>query len=417
MFWNNWKTTPVSLYDIPGLEHWLEEQANAGLFPIQVTGDFTRFRRDEHAPGTRFRLEVSNGRELAEPERLELYRQAGWEYVGRVGKVYFLFYTADPQVPELHTDPVTRGISLEWLTGRVQRARKKQRILHLLILGLFILAGVLLWRMDPRRIPLFLFDLTGTPLIFLLLGFLFWRDEARECHLLLDLQRSLELGVTPKPRPRPRWSLHAIPFWITIPLAGLAVVLWAGYLFGLYDLPSTAPLEHFSRPYIHLQDLESEPLATYEELFGEPPRKHSGSNWGQNLVTRKFSLLSPSYYTVEQDLFSLNPGTRDNFYSIEDDPACRYSPELEAVYFHLLVPPLARTIAMSQLAQMELINLSWSYEELSHPELDFVAVARAENHPEWQMAAAGRGGHAVALRYGGRENLADHLDVLAAALK
>ena len=27
------KIIPVSLYDIPGLEHWLEEQANQGLFP------------------------------------------------------------------------------------------------------------------------------------------------------------------------------------------------------------------------------------------------------------------------------------------------------------------------------------------------------------------------------------------------
>ncbi|NBI66186.1 DUF2812 domain-containing protein [Pseudoflavonifractor sp. 60] len=417
MFWKYWITTPVSLYDIPGLEHWLEEQANAGLFPIQVTGDFTRFRRDEHAPGTRFRLEVSNGRELAEPERLELYCQSGWEYAGRVGKVYFLFYTADPRAPELHTDPVTRGISLEWLTGRVQRARKKQRILHFLILGLFILAGVLLWRMDPRRIPLFLFDLTGTPLIFLLLGFLFWRDEERDCHLLLDLQRSLELGVTPKTRPRPRWSLHAIPFWITIPLAGLAVVLWTGQLFGLYDLPPNAPLEHFSRPYIHLQDLESEPLVTYKELFGEPPRKHSGSSWGQNIVTRKFSFLSPSYYTVEQSLLSPVDLESKQGYSPSGEPEYVYSPDLEAVYFHLLVPPLARTIAMSQLAQLELMNLRWSYEELSHPELDFVVVARAENHPEWQMAAAGRDGHVVALLYGGRENLTDHLDMLAAALK
>ena len=65
------KTTPVPPYDLLGLERWLEEQANQGLLPEWVNREFTQFRRDEGAPGARFRLEASNGREAPESERLE----------------------------------------------------------------------------------------------------------------------------------------------------------------------------------------------------------------------------------------------------------------------------------------------------------------------------------------------------------
>ena len=69
---NAYKTTPVSLLDIQGLERWLEEQAGKGLFPRLIREDFTRFERREPISAPRFRLEAANGKNLAEPERLEL---------------------------------------------------------------------------------------------------------------------------------------------------------------------------------------------------------------------------------------------------------------------------------------------------------------------------------------------------------
>ena len=49
------KIIPVSLYDIPGLEGWLEEQASQGLFPTSL-GSWAVFE-DRGLPGTRFRLD------------------------------------------------------------------------------------------------------------------------------------------------------------------------------------------------------------------------------------------------------------------------------------------------------------------------------------------------------------------------
>ena len=91
------KIIPFSLYDIPGLEQWLEGQANQGLFPTHL-GSWATFE-DRGVPGTRFRLDPFANRagEGLEPtqEKLELYRQAGWEYAFRVGRAYFcLLYTS-----------------------------------------------------------------------------------------------------------------------------------------------------------------------------------------------------------------------------------------------------------------------------------------------------------------------------------
>ena len=63
------KLIPVSLYDIPGLEAWLEEQANQGLFPTQL-GDWATFSRSG-TPGTRFRLAARERKEKTpSPEQL-----------------------------------------------------------------------------------------------------------------------------------------------------------------------------------------------------------------------------------------------------------------------------------------------------------------------------------------------------------
>ena len=73
------KILPVSPCDIRGLEAWLEEQANAGLFPVSI-GSWAVFTTDG-VPGTRFRLEpYDRGRTAPTEEQQELYRRAGWSY-------------------------------------------------------------------------------------------------------------------------------------------------------------------------------------------------------------------------------------------------------------------------------------------------------------------------------------------------
>ena len=103
------KILPVSPCDIRGLEAWLEEQANAGLFPVSI-GSWAVFTADG-VPGTRFRLEpYDQGRTAPTEEQQELYRRAGWSYALNVAPAgCWLFYTADPAAVELYSDQPAAG--------------------------------------------------------------------------------------------------------------------------------------------------------------------------------------------------------------------------------------------------------------------------------------------------------------------
>ena len=81
------KILPVSTADILGLEKWLEDQANNGLFPVSI-GSWATFTTTG-VPGTRFRLEpYGKCGDSPSEEQISLYRNAGWEYAFAIGASY-----------------------------------------------------------------------------------------------------------------------------------------------------------------------------------------------------------------------------------------------------------------------------------------------------------------------------------------
>lgn len=193
-----YKILPVSLFDIPGLEQWLEEQASLGLFPTHL-GSYAAFTKDG-VPGTRYRLEPWGkiGTEPA-PEQLELYHSAGWEYAFSIARAYFLFYTADPDAPELHSDFATRGQSLDRLAKQVKKA-SVSRLLIPAIAALIILVA-LFWLTSSydvkpdrwARLPLLLLYLTEPMLLlFLITVCLQTPRDFRDYRTLLNTHRALK---------------------------------------------------------------------------------------------------------------------------------------------------------------------------------------------------------------------------------
>lgn len=83
--------------------------------------------------------------------------------------------------------------------------------------------------------------------------------------------------------------------------------------------------------------------------------------------------------------------------------------------FHLMIPALSLPVAQAQLDAYRLVNLEWSYAELSYPGLDF-AIYATEPEGIWQMLAIGREGRVAVFRYAGREQLAHRLPVLSEAV-
>lgn len=405
-----YKILPVSIFNIPGLEQWLEDQANQGLSPVHL-GSYASFTKDG-VPGTRYRLEPwgKMGTEPT-PEQLELYHAAGWEYAFPIARAYFLFYTTDPDAPELYSDPATRGQSLDRLARQVKRAM----VIRLVFPAVFLAALLvpLFWTVsrfdvqpDPWvRLPLLLLYLTNPMgLLFLIIICFQIPHEMQDYRTLLNTYQALKNGVSPQPSPHPRkkivpWNLAQI---LLTPVLILCILL-------NYTTASSKPVSEFDQPYVALSEMEQEPLATYEGLFGYDSRISAD----ENQARRQFSLLVPVWYEVSQSGYSLQTGVQPNVSSPDPDGGrCRYSPDLDMAYFSLVFPGMSRPVAKAQLDTYRLINLHWTYEDVDYSGADFVILAR-ESRGIWQMAALGSGRHVAVFRYAGQEKLADHLDLLS----
>ena len=414
------KFIPVSLYDIPGMEQWLEEQAREGLFPVHL-GSWATFLPTARR-GYRFRLDViGKGRSEPSLEQLELYRQGGWEYALSIGHAYYLFYTTDPSAPELFSDYQSRGLSLEPLKQALASYRRRKLLIYSLI------AAVLLWalfffesRFDVQpdrfaRLPLAaLYVFEPTSLLFLLCAIFLARINFRDHRTLRRTYAALMEGLPPPPSPGPSpWIRleNLLMLAILPPLAAALLISQVDFLNPWKEIP----LSGFDRPYIAIQELEQEPVLYWEELFADPPFHEQPETYAQV----RFSLLAPTWYSVTQEAYSPQAGAQSNAFSPNPgNGAYRYSPDLDMTRFHLLLPALTRPVAKAQMDAYRLVNLEWSYQEVDYPGLDFVILAAPDDPDKtWQMAALGRGGTVAVFRYAGVETLADHLDQLASMVE
>lgn len=411
------KILPLSLYDIPGIEAWLEEQANAGLFPVFVNSWVT-FTKDG-VPGTRFRLVVNGGKEDTPPcEQREIFEKAGWEYACSVARVYFLFYTTDPEAVEAYSDWESRGFSLEPLKKKLDSYRRTKWMIGL------ITAAVVIWalffyesKFDVQpdhfvRLSLILLELfRPIVLLFLLVAVWLWRQELRDRRLLRNIYDALSQGVAPPPSEGPSKTI----VWSRVVM--LLMIPPLAYSFIINHFDSLNPwlnisLERFAEPYIAIQSIERETVVPFEILFEEDPFNGKFENYAE----KRFSVLAPSWYSVTQHAYGLQSASKENVFSAKPENGVEhYAPDLDATYFHLLIPALSRPIAEAQMDVYRLVNLDWSYEELSYPGLDF-AILAAEPEGVWQMLAIGKGGRAAVFRYAGKEQLSEHLQELSEVL-
>lgn len=405
------KFLPLSIYDIPGIEHWLEEQANAGLFPVYLNSWATF--EPIGIPGTRFRLEPW-GKEGTSPteEQMELMHEAGWEYAFTIGQVYFLFYTTDPQAPDLYTDFESRGLSLERLEKRVRRNRRFWAIIWS-VLGLLLVWALFFhqskYDVQPDRfaiLPLLLLELFNPIILFFLIAAFFsWKHNRRDRRILEKTCRALKEGLPPPPSAGPSPAL-AREQKIALILIPIFLAAWIFQFMGNHG-QLTVSVEDFTRPYVSLQALEQVDLISSQEIFG-----HSSFHEDENRAENHISLLSPVWYSVTQNGYEAAEGDYEGYSPDPQGGKYRYSPSLNATYFHLLIAALAKPVAQSQMDRDRAVNVYWTYEELSYPGLDFVILA-TEPDGIYQGLALGKGGRVAVFHYGGVKQLTDHLDILA----
>ena len=129
------KFTPVSPYDIQGLESWLQDLALQGLYLAWFRPLFSTFVQDTPRQ-VRYRGEFCKEADRDGPPQdlKDLYRDFGWDYVGRAwDSTLLIFRTRDSRAEELHTDPPLQGELLEKLARRLGRRFFGQLVLTLVL--------------------------------------------------------------------------------------------------------------------------------------------------------------------------------------------------------------------------------------------------------------------------------------------
>lgn len=133
------KWLPYALWDLPGLQNWLNQLSAEGWRLVRwphrsfFLGRVS-FAQDPQAVHSRYCLDPIWERigTLELEDRSASYREAGWHYVDKIGKLYAIYRCDDPEAPDLYSDPQ----SLSWAMKRQLRWSWCTLCLALLWLGL-----------------------------------------------------------------------------------------------------------------------------------------------------------------------------------------------------------------------------------------------------------------------------------------
>ena len=396
-----YQITPVSLYDVRGVESWLEDMALRGLALKRIRPLFSTFEEGP-ARKTRYRAEPCRLSWGAEPPQamLDLYRDFGWDCVCQTNSELLIFSTQDPNAPEPHSDPALQS----HLWKKLYKAQRRSFLSQLAALFglLWLLSMVLL----AEHMPVHTFLTTIALLIVLemvLMIFLLaasWADVERLALLVRQLEQNIPLEHHAVYLPR-RWgpALFYLLFFL----------LLMGIFFSNIILP-------FSRDWLQpLDALTAFPRLTLESLEGKNYHPRTLQERGRdyaNFCDRERYPLCPEYWRVVQ--------------------SGRIEPEnwtrLELEWYRLpgwlsfLAAPLAKEQLEVHMGLDQDIwwssgeNAVWTVDYIPWDGVDFLAVARSEVGG-FQLAAASAGKRAVTVRYTGGGNLAEHLEEIAAMVR
>jgi len=120
-----YRLAPCASYDVEGLESWLEDMAEQGLF-LSSDGFFCGFgffhKGEPRKAKYRLQARDSHGSfitDVYEPlkEEMELSKALGWEFVVSHGE-FFIYRSMRDNVPELNSDPKVQAITMKMVQKR-----------------------------------------------------------------------------------------------------------------------------------------------------------------------------------------------------------------------------------------------------------------------------------------------------------
>ena len=247
---------PEAYWDAALLERWLEEKAVQGWRPVS----FSRYGSGKFASAEprklRYRLEPLRTETYdAQCEREETYREMGWEPAGVLGD-YRVYACADPQAPELFTDP--SALRLTW-EDQLRRFRRHRLISILVIVVWTVWQFRSLWE-SGRPVEVFLRGMWAVWLLAVVCALEWLHGNLRALRGVQRLRRQLEAGMAPDTENldeslRRRRRQNVVSWGI----CGLVAVLAVSVIGSQRELPLSDAPEPL--PYVAMEVLAPEEAA------------------------------------------------------------------------------------------------------------------------------------------------------------
>lgn len=248
---------PEAYWDAALLERWLEEKAVQGWRPVSFSRYYGSGKFASAEPRKlRYRLEPLRTETYdAQCEREETYREMGWEPAGVLGD-YRVYACADPQAPELFTDP--SALRLTW-EDQLRRFRRHRLISILVIVVWTILQFRSLWE-SGRPVEVFLRGMWAVWLLAVVCALEWLHGNLRALRGVQRLRRQLEAGMAPDTenldaslRRRRRQNI------VSWGICGLVAVLVVSVIGSQRELPLSDAPEPL--PYVAMEVLAPEAAA------------------------------------------------------------------------------------------------------------------------------------------------------------
>ena len=278
---------PCPAYETRRFECWLEDMAKDGwLLSLDFFSryGFATFRLV--TPQTlRFRLQPAPkkagrfARRNPQVDAVDLAEEYGWHYLGLYDG-FFIYYTADSDLPELHTDPQVLALAL----GEHKKRRRNKFLVEMMIIAAFV--GLFLWIAPIQTLlskPVWYLPMILFTFLFCILLY------AREHKHLNRLQQELILGYLPEVHPNKssRITTHRVA-------AMAAAAVW---ILLVLILPVLKPHYHWQPIPEYAEPL---PFATVEDLTGGTFSTEKWSIKHNNEVGFRSTLLAGTQFQLVQ---------------------------------------------------------------------------------------------------------------------
>lgn len=365
------KIAPISTYDVAAQQAWLEDMAAKGKFLSSYGRGFADFY-DSAPKAVRYRMEpLARKEDRPDPDRRDVYRSLGWEYVCTARGSFHIWRCDDPAAPELETDPVVQGMAY----GYQRRVLRRGSFAVAAIWAVPILL-VLYFQLAMKGAYLSRLTESWTPVweaLALLAMLAFALSQG--LHWVLSFRRfvcALEQGI---PQPRRR------PYRVSRLLSAAALAVYVLFLVSRCAALFQSP----SRPFVPVDDLP-EPVPCVSVARLDPAAETDGP----------LAVAWQNWLTAEQ------------WWTLEDlgSSACT------SRYYRLWLPALAKPLEKSLVASCR--ENGADMVPASADGLDSAWTGSAGNGLQYLVVRRGRQLVWAAVQLDG--DLSEHLDVYAALL-